>query len=138
MMQPQTSYAMGTELDLPFPEALSRARAALAREGFGVVTEIDMPATLQRKLGVDFKPYVILGACNPSLAYEALLQEPDIGLLLPCNVVVYEDGGPGRSVVSAVDPVESLRRAGNPALAPLAQEVKARLERVLDAVRHPA
>jgi uncharacterized protein (DUF302 family) len=110
---------------------VERTREALGREGFGVLSEIDVRATLKKKLDVDVEPYVILGACNPPLAHRALSSERNIGLLLPCNVVVYAEG-PDRSVVAAVDPEVSLGRVDNDALAPLAAEVKAKLRRVLD------
>ena len=93
-----------------------------------------MAATLKKKLDVDFRPYVILGACNPPLAHRALLAERDIGLLLPCNVIVYADDAPGRSVVEALDPVEALSLTGNDDLRPFAEEVKGRLVRALHAV----
>lgn len=97
-----------------------------------------MAATLKKKLDVDFRPYVILGACNPPLAYRALTAERDIGLLLPCNVVVYADDTPGRSVVAVMDPVEALALTGNEEIRPLAEEVKLRLSRVLEALEHSA
>ena len=127
-------YGMSLTTDLPFERALERTRAALAAEGFGVLSEIDVRATLKKKLDIDFRPYVILGACNPPLAYRALSTEPNIGLLLPCNVVVYSDDDPERTVVAAIDPEVSLSRVGNAELAPVAAEVKARLRRALDAV----
>ena len=127
-------YRMSRIVDLPYKEAVERTRRELASEGFGVLTEIDVAATLQAKLNADFRPYVILGACNPSMAHRALTTEPDIGVLLPCNVVVYGADAPGRSVVAAVDPETSLARVGNAALRPVASEVKARLRRVLDRV----
>lgn len=114
--------------------ALERTRQELAKEGFGILSEIDVAATLQTKLGASFRPYVILGACNPQLAQRALTAEPDVGVLLPCNVVVYAAEAAGRTVVSAVDPETSLARIGNEALRPVAGEVKARLRRVLDGV----
>jgi len=95
-------------------------------------------ATLKKKLDVDFRPYVILGACNPPLAYRALTAERDIGLLLPCNVVVYADDMPGRSVVAVMDPVEALQLSGNEEIRPLAEDVKARLTRVLEAIERAA
>jgi uncharacterized protein (DUF302 family) len=124
-------YGMTTTIDLPYEQAVERTREALGREGFGVLSEIDVRATLKKKLDVDVEPYVILGACNPPLAHRALSSERNIGLLLPCNVVVYAEG-PDRSVVAAVDPEVSLGRVDNDALAPLAAEVKAKLRRVLD------
>ena len=129
-----TAYGMTTTVDLPYERALERTREALAAEGFGVLTEIDVRATLKKKLDADFRPYVILGACNPPMAHRALTAEQNIGLLLPCNVVVYAADDDGRSVVAAVDPEVSLGRVGNDALAPLAADVKARLRRVLVAV----
>ena len=108
---------------------------ALAAEGFGVLTGIDIRATLRQKLGVDFRPYVILGACNPPLAHRALTAEREIGLLLPCNVIVYATDDGARSEVAIMDPEAALALTGNREIAPLASEVKERLERVLAAVR---
>ena len=105
---------------------------ALKNEGFGVLTEIDVQATLKQKLDADFLKYVILGACNPSLAHQALNTELEIGLLLPCNVIVYEDDG--GSVVSIVDPLSMLGVVDSPDLDPVAQEARTRLLRVMDAV----
>ena len=127
-------YGMSTTVRLPYEQAVERVRAALSAEGFGVLSEIDVRATLKQKLDADFRPYIILGACNPPLALRALTAEQHIGLLLPCNVIVYAADDEGSSVVAAVDPEVSLGRVGNDALAPLAAEVKARLRRVLDAV----
>jgi uncharacterized protein (DUF302 family) len=127
-------YAMTLTTRLPYERALQRTRDALAGEGFGVLSEIDVRATLGKKLGVDFRPYMILGACNPPLAHRALSTEPNIGLLLPCNVIVYAGDDPDTTVVAAIDPEVSLSRVGNAELAPIAAEVKARLRRVLDAV----
>jgi uncharacterized protein (DUF302 family) len=124
--------ALSTRLKTTFDDAVKRTREALAEQGFGVLTEIDLAATLRKKLGVEYRPYVILGACNPPLAHRALSAEPEIGLLLPCNVVVYEDEDPGRSVVLALDPVEAMELSDNASVRPIAQEVKRRLERVLD------
>lgn len=128
------NYRMAITVDLPYERAVERAREALAKEGFGVLSEIDVKATLEKKLAVDFRPYVILGACNPPFAHQALTTELDIGVLLPCNVVVYAADEPRKSVVAAVDPEVSLSRVGNQALEALASDVKARLRRVLDAV----
>ena len=127
-------YGMMTSVELPYERAVERTREALGAEGFGVLTEIDVRATLEKKLGVQTRPYTILGACNPPLAHQAFNAEPNIGLLLPCNVVVYASEDGRRSVVGAIDPEVSLGRVGNPALAPLAADVKARLRRVLDAI----
>jgi uncharacterized protein (DUF302 family) len=129
------SYGMTASVPLPFAQALERTRSALASEGFGVLSEIDVQATLRQKLDVAFRPYVILGACNPPLAYRALSEERNIGLLLPCNVIVYANDDDGQSTVAAIDPEVSLSRTGQAALAPVAAEVKERLQRVLDAVR---
>jgi uncharacterized protein (DUF302 family) len=124
-----TPYAITTTPDLGFAEAVGRVREELAAEGFGVLTEIDVQATLERKLGVHGEPYLILGACNPPLAHQGLGIEPDLGVLLPCNVVVRADGDAVR--VSAMEPQAAMELAANPALAPLAAEAHARLERAL-------
>lgn len=118
-------------MGLPFELALDRTRKALAREGFGIISEIDMAASLKQKLDVTFRPYVILGACNPQLAHRALSVERELGLLLPCNVVVYADDEPGSSVVAMLDPVEVLSLSENEELRPFAEEIRTRLERVL-------
>jgi len=123
-------YGMRTRLDLPYDTAVERAVAALTVEGFGVLTTIDVKVTMKAKLNVDFKRYTILGACNPPLAYRALTTEPEIGLLLPCNVIVY-DADDGGAVVSIVDPIVMLGAGINPALAPVAEEAAARLRRVI-------
>ena len=125
-------YGFKKELDLSVREAEVRVRERLKQEGFGVLTEIDVSATLKGKLDVDFRPYKILGACNPELAYGALSEETDIGLLLPCNVVVYEGGSPTASVVAVLDPRLQLAISGRSDLASLADDVTARLERVLE------
>ncbi|MFZ5476810.1 MAG: DUF302 domain-containing protein [Myxococcota bacterium] len=118
---------------VPHPDAVARARAALAREGFGVLTEIDVRATMKAKLGAEERDYVILGACNPPLAHRALSGEPGVGLLLPCNVVVSADDA-GGSVVAAVDPVALFSVVQRPELEAVAVEVRERLARVLEAV----
>ncbi|MCS7081638.1 MAG: DUF302 domain-containing protein [Bacteroidetes bacterium] len=133
LLDTSTRYGLKRTVPYDFQQAVERVRAALAQEGFGVLTEIDVPATLRKKLGVeDFPPYLILGACNPPLAYRALQAEFDLGLLLPCNVVVYERDG--RVTVAAVEPEAMMEVVQNPAVAEVAQEVRARLERVLEAL----
>ena len=134
MISQTSPYGIGTTVNLPYEAAVERTREALAAEGFGILTEIDVRETMKKKLDVDFRPYVILGACNPPLAHKALTAERDIGLLLPCNVVVYAADEPGQCVVAAMDPVQALALTGNDEIGPLAAEVRARLERVLAAV----
>lgn len=131
------SYYFATTLDLPFDEAVARATQALQDEGFGVLTEIDVAATLKKKIGADFRPYRILGACNPALAFQALQRENKIGTMLPCNVVVQEVA-PGRSEVAAVDPVASMQAVENPDLADVAQTVRAKLAGVIERLSRPA
>ena len=138
MIAQTTPYGMSTTVPLEYGVAVERARTALAAEGFGILAEIDVAATLKNKLNVDFRPYVILGACNPPLAHRALMAERDIGLLLPCNVVVYAADEPGHSVVAAMDPVQALQLTGNPNIGAIAEEVRARLHRVLEAVERSA
>jgi len=113
-----------------YDEALSRVPAALESEGFGVLTEIDLQSTLKRKLGVDLRRYKILGACNPPFAHEALQADLEIGLMLPCNVVVYEDDN-RQAVVLAIDPTKTMAGTGNTRLAELAEAVKEKLSRAL-------
>jgi uncharacterized protein (DUF302 family) len=125
------TYGFGCRVALPFADAIAAVTAALKQEGFGVLTEIDVKATLKAKIGVDYRPYVILGACNPNLAYRGLQAEPELGLLLPCNVIVY-DNGDGASTVSIVDPLQMLGFVENPALQPVADEANSRLRRVID------
>jgi len=120
-------------MDTPFEETVRRVKEALKAEGFGVLTEIDVKATLKKKLDVDFGQYVILGACNPPNAYRALQAEHEIGLLLPCNVIVYE-ADEGRTVVVAIDPVAAMKAVDNPALAKVASEARGKLERVVGAL----
>lgn len=138
MIAQTTPYGMSTTVPLEYGVAVERARTALAAEGFGILAEMDIAATLKSKLNVDFRPYVILGACNPPLAHRALMAERDIGLLLPCNVVVYAADEPGHSVVAAMDPVQALQLTGNPNIGAIAEEVRARLHRVLEAVERSA
>ena len=138
MIEQTTRYGMSITVPLAYEQAVQRAREALAAEGFGILAEMDIAATLRKKLDVEFRPYVILGACNPPLAHRALLAEPDIGLLLPCNVVVYAANERGQSVVAAMDPVEALALTGNDSIRPIAEDVKGRLRRVLEAVEQGA
>lgn len=134
MIAQTTRYGFSVTIPVTFEEATARTREALAAQGFGVLTEIDVAATLKKKLDVDFRPYVILGACNPPLAHRALTAERDIGLLLPCNVIVYAGDAPGTSVVAALDPVEALSLTERSDIAELANDVKARLQKALGAI----
>jgi len=127
-----TRYALTGETTLPLADAVARVREELKVEGFGVLTEIDVQATLKEKLDIDTDPYVILGACNPPLAHQALQAEPDLGVLLPCNVVVYERGGVTH--VSAVDAERMLSIVDNDELASVAEDVRARLGAVVERV----
>jgi uncharacterized protein (DUF302 family) len=133
VQQPEHSkYGFSKTVDLPYQEAIEKARAALKAEGFGVLCEIDIQEKLKEKLGVDFRNYMILGACNPPLAYKSLQQEINVGLLLPCNVIVYEADEAGKSVVAAIDAKAMLSVVGNiPALDAVAAEVNEKLKRVV-------
>ncbi len=134
----ETAYGLQISTSLPFDTALEQTTAALKAQGFGIITTIDMTATLKAKLGKDIRKYTILGACNPVLSDRALEAELEVGLLLPCNVVVYEDDG-GRTVVSAMAPVAALGVVGgNPALAEVAKEVAAKLRAALGAMEEGA
>jgi len=124
-----TRYTMSDRTALPFEEAVERVRQELQAEGFGVLCEIDVQATLKAKLGVDREPYMILGACNPPLAHEALDAEPELGALLPCNVIVYRRDG--ETHISAVDAERMLSIVGNELLAPIAADVRRRLADVV-------
>ena len=132
MAQEKTTYAMRTSLQLPFAQAVERVTEALKAEGFGILTEIDVQATLKKKLEVDFRKYLILGACNPPLAHRALSTELEIGLLLPCNVIVYE--GEGKTEVAIADPVAMMSIVQNPQVAQVAEEARQRLQRVLQSL----
>ena len=127
-------YGLKRVVNLTTDEADKKVREELQKEGFGVLTEIDVQATLKQKLDVDFRPYRILGACNPPLAHQALTAETDIGLLLPCNVVVYEGDEEGTSVVGILDPGVQLGVTGREDINHLADEVRTRLSKVLDAL----
>ncbi len=122
-------YGISIKLGIPYEQAVAAVTEALKSEGFGVLTEIDVKETLKKKLDVDFRKYVILGACNPPLAHKALSTELEIGLLLPCNVIVYEEGD--GAVVAAIDPVAAMGVVGNPELESIAEQVNARLKRVI-------
>ncbi|TAK48820.1 MAG: DUF302 domain-containing protein [Betaproteobacteria bacterium] len=126
-------YAFGKTVEMPYGEALARATEELAKEGFGVLTEIDVAATLKKKLGKDMAPYKILGACNPQFAHQAIEAEPRIGALLPCNVVVRVDPA-GRTVVEIMDPQAVLQLVDRPEIAAIAAQVRERLMRVLAAL----
>jgi len=127
------TYAFGKTVPMTHGEALARVTDALSKEGFGVLTEIDVAATLKKKLGEDMPPYRILGACNPQFAHRALQAEPQIGALLPCNVVVRSDAE-GHTIVEIMDPAAVLSLVGRAEIAPIAAEVRQRLERVLAAL----
>ena len=138
MIAATSAYGIGTTVPLDYGRAVERVKEALAAEGFGILCEIDVAATMKKKLDVEFRPYVILGACNPPLAHRALTADRDIGLLLPCNVIVYADDIPGRSVIAAMDPIVALEVTGNASMRPLAEDVKSRLVRALAAVETSA
>lgn len=127
------SYHFSKKLDVSFDEAIEKVTAALKEEGFGILTEIDIKATLKKKLDADFRNYRILGACNPPLAHEALQAEPHIGLMLPCNVIVQEYDN-GKVEVSAVDPVASMQAIENEELGEVAGNVRMQLKRVIDSL----
>jgi uncharacterized protein (DUF302 family) len=131
----ESGFSLRVDLpDVDHEEATRRVTEGLEGEGFGILTEIDVRQTLKKKLNVEYPRYVILGACNPPLAHRALAAELDIGVLLPCNVVVAERPG-GGSVVSAMDPVAAFELVNNPKIAPIAREVRQRIVRVLDRIR---
>ncbi|MDW8326002.1 MAG: DUF302 domain-containing protein [Anaerolineales bacterium] len=129
------SLGLHVHLNTDFDSAVARVTEALQAEGFGVLTEIDVKATLKKKLNVDFRPYKILGACNPPLAHRALTTAPQVGLLLPCNVVVAQAEDGSGIEVSLVDPMGMLGIIGEPGLEPIAEEARARLKRVADKLR---
>lgn len=130
------SYYFSKLLVIPFEDAVSEVTTRLQGEGFGVLTTIDIQATLAKKLEVDFPRYTILGACNPALAHQALLAENKIGTMLPCNVIV-RDNGDGRTEVAAVDPVSSMQAVQNPSLAGIASAVRTKLEKVINSLDGP-
>jgi uncharacterized protein (DUF302 family) len=124
------SYYFSKAIDTTFDDAITRVTETLKREGFGILTEIDVRETLKKKLDVEFRPYRILGACNPPFAYQALLAEGNIGTMLPCNVIVQETGDGVE--VSAVDPIASMEAVENPKLANVAEQVRVKLKRVIE------
>lgn len=132
-MEHKTAYAFGKSIDAPFGEVEQKVRQELAKEGFGILSEINVQDKFKEKLGKDFREYVILGACNPPLAWEAFAKEVNIGTLLPCNVVVYRDDN-AKTVVMVMDPVAALGVIGNPGLSAIAVQVRTRMERVLAAI----
>ena len=127
------TYYFAKTIEMPLDQAAEHVTEALKQEGFGVLTEIDVKATLKKKLDVDFRPYRILGACNPQFAYQALQAEDKIGTMLPCNVIV-QDAGDGRTEVAAVDPMASMQAVENEQLGAIAGEVRERLRRVVDSL----
>lgn len=134
-MATATQLGIRVHLDAPYEEAIERVTAALKTQGFGVLTSIDIKATLKNRLDVDFRKYTILGACNPPLAHRALSNELAVGLLLPCNVIVYEDAEQGGSIVSLGDPIAMIGLIDdNPVLMEVAQDARTRLEKVAAAL----
>ncbi len=133
MPQTKIDYGFHTQINLPYEQAIKKVTAALKEEGFGVLTEIDVKATFKKKLDVDFRKYVILGACNPVLANQALNAELGIGLLLPCNVIVY-DTEEGETAVSIIDPIVMMGMVDNPDLSTVADEARAHLQRVIKVI----
>ena len=131
-----TSYTLSATTSQTFAAAVERVRDELKTEGFGILSEIDVQATLREKLGVEEEPYLILGACNPPLAHQALSAEPDLGTLLPCNVVVYQRDG--QTHISAIDAERMLSIVGNDSLASVATEVRAKLAAVVERASNPA
>jgi len=125
------SYHFSKTISMPLDDAIEKVTAALAEKGFGVLTTIDVKATLKKKLDVDFRPYTILGACNPGFAYKALQSEPKIGTMLPCNVILQETDG-GDIEVSAVDPMASMQAIDNEDLGAIAEEVQGLLKNVIE------
>jgi uncharacterized protein (DUF302 family) len=130
-----SAYGMRVMTRLPYDDAVRVTREALRQQGFGVITEIDVRKTMQEKLGIDHAPYLILGACNPALAHQAIEAEREIGLLLPCNVIVYAQGEGEGAVIAAMDPAKTMAAvADNPALGDIARQVRGKLEAALRAV----
>jgi len=130
-MERQTNYSFGRIVKQPYAKALPRVREVLAEEGFGILTEIDVRDKFAEKLDVDFRPYMILGACNPALAHRALSSEIGLGVLLPCNVVLWAEGD-GETAVMAMDPARAMQMIDNPEVSEVAAEVRERLARALE------
>ncbi len=126
------SYYFSKTIEASFDEAVARVTEELKREGFGILTDIDVKGTLKKKLDVDFRNYRILGACNPPFAHRALQAEDKIGAMLPCNVIVQESGG--KVEVAAIDPIASMQAVENPALQDLAEQIRAKLKKVIDSL----
>ncbi|PIP55684.1 MAG: hypothetical protein CO183_02465 [Candidatus Zambryskibacteria bacterium CG_4_9_14_3_um_filter_42_9] len=126
------NYSIKKQISHTFTDVVAKTKAALVEEGFGILTEIDVKATLKNKLNADWDNYIILGACNPPLAFQALQAEKEIGLLLPCNVIVYEDGG--KVFVSAIQPTVAMGQIKNPALTDIAEKVEEKLKKVIDSL----
>ena len=127
------SYYFSKTLNVSFEEAVSKVTEELKKEGFGILTDIDVQATLKKKMNVDFRKYRILGACNPSFAYQALLKEDKIGTMLPCNVIVQELAE-GKAEVAAIDPIASMQAVRNPDLQGIAEQVQVKLKKVIDSL----
>lgn len=127
------SYHISTQVSGSYEDAVAKVRDELKEEGFGILTEIDVKQILKKKLNVDFRNYCILGACNPPFAYEALQAERNIGLMLPCNVIVQESES-GTVEISAIDPIAAMRETNNPQLEKIASEIKAKLEKVISSL----
>ena len=133
-MPTETNYGIKREVNYSYEEAVEKITLALSAQGFGILTEIDVKATLKKKIDQDFTKYVILGACNPGLAYEALSEEIDIGLLLPCNVVVYEHPENGKTVIGVIDPEIMVKATGRTDLEEFAKNVREKLQSAIDAI----
>jgi len=126
-------FAYKRQVNLPYDKAVAKAREELAKEGFGVLTEIDVKATLKKKLNVDYDDYIIMGACNPPFAYQALQVVKDVGLMMPCNVVVFTDKG--QTFVEAVQPTVLMNLVQNEKLRPIAEQIEAKLRKVVDNIK---
>jgi uncharacterized protein (DUF302 family) len=127
------NYGFTKEMDIPYGKVIALVREVLKKEGFGILTEIDVQKIMKEKLGIDMSKYIILGACNPPNAYKALLAEENIGLLLPCNVIVYEKGG--KTVLSFIRPAVAMQMVDNANLQKLAEEVEGKLKKAFDAIK---